>query len=239
MKKILKGQKSDIKSDIDGMPARIQEVTDMKASLNLGDRTKEAIQNDIDEMAALITEKESWLIDTKSGTVNHELNELKQKQADLRAKLVDEKTKFQTNAFAATSSLQEDFNNQHALVNSLRTDLSTLESKECRLQEALKEKREFLQGHLAKYKEIKAVDFDEHQKTCPTCGQDLPSNEIEKMVSEFNKNKANRLEKNVEVGKATKQDADKLEAEIIPLQKEISEKRKQLEASNSRLDEIT
>ena len=105
MKKILKGQKSDIKSDIEGMPARIQEVTDMKASLNLGVRTKEAIQKDIDEMAVLITEKESWLIDAKAGTVNHELNELKQKQADLRAKLVDEKTKFQTNAFAATSTV--------------------------------------------------------------------------------------------------------------------------------------
>ena len=35
MKKILKGQKSDIKADIDGMPARIQEVTDMKAQLGL------------------------------------------------------------------------------------------------------------------------------------------------------------------------------------------------------------
>ena len=102
----------------------------------------------------------------------------------------------------------------------------------------MKEKREFLQDHLVKYKEIKAVDFDEHQKTCPTCGQDLPSNEIEKMVSKFNKNKADRLEKNVEVGKATKENAAKLEAEILPLQKEITEKRKQLEASNSRLDEI-
>lgn len=238
MKKILKGQKSDIKSDIDGMPARIQEVTDMKASLNLGDRTKKAVQKDIDEMAALITEKESWLIDVKAGTVNHELNELKQKQADLRAKLVDEKTKFQTNAFAATSSLQEDFNNQQALVTSLRTDVSKLEAKEYRMQEALKEKREFLQEHLVKYKEIKAVDFDDHQKTCPTCGQDLPASEIEKMVSDFNKNKADRLEKNIEVGKATRQDANKLESEITVLQKELSEKRNQLHASDTRLDEI-
>ncbi|MDT2635482.1 hypothetical protein P7D52_07875 [Enterococcus dongliensis] len=238
MKKILKGQKSDIKSDIDGMPARIQEVTDMKTSLNLGDRTKEAVQKDIDEMAALITEKESWLIDAKAGTVNYELNELKQKQADLRAKLVDEKTKFQTNAFAATSSLQEDFNNQHAIVNSLRTDVSSLEAKEYRMQEALKEKRDFLNAHLAKYKEIKAVDFDEHQKTCPTCGQNLPQNEIEKMVSDFNKSKADRLEKNVEIGKATRQDAKKLETEITGLQKELSEKKNQLQASESRLDEI-
>lgn len=237
MKKILKGQKSDIKSDIDGMPARIQEVTDMKKQLGLVE-DKAKLEKSIADMNAMISEKESWLIDTKTGTVNHKLNELKQKQADLRAKLVDEKTKFQTNAFAAISTLQEDFNSQQALVNSLRTEVSSLEAKEYRMQEALKEKREFLQDHLAKYKKIKAVNFDEHQQTCPTCGQDLPSTEIEKMVSEFNKNKADRLEKNVEVGKATKDDAKKLEAEIIHLQKEIIEKRKQLEVSDSRLDEI-
>lgn len=237
MKKILKGQKSDIKSDIDGMPARIQEVTDMKGQLGLAE-DKAALEKSIADMSAMISDKESWLIEAKAGTVNHELNELKQKRAELREKLIDERTKFQTNAFAATSSLQEDFNSQQALVSSLRTDVSKLEAKEYRMQEALKEKREFLQEHLAKYKEIKAVDFDEHQKTCPTCGQDLPQNEIEKMVSEFNKNKADRLEKNVEVGKATRQDADKLETEITALQKELSEKRNQLEASDSRLDEI-
>nr|DAT60361.1 MAG TPA: chromosome partition protein [Caudoviricetes sp.] len=237
MKKILKGQKSDIKADIDGMPARIQEVTDMKAQLGLVE-DKAALEKSIADMNAMITDKESWLVDTKTGTVNHELNELKKKQADLRAKLVDEKTKFQTDLFAATSSLQEDFNNQHALVNSLRTEVSALEAKEYRMQEALKEKREFLQEHLAKYKEIKAVDFDEHQKTCPTCGQELPANEIEKMVSEFNKSKADRLEKNVEIGKATRQDAKKLETEITALQKELNEKRTELKASESRLDEI-
>lgn len=96
MKKILKGQKSDIKADIDGMPARIQEVTDMKAQLGLVE-DKAALEKSIADMNAMITDKESWLVDTKTGTVNHELNELKQKQADLRAKLVDEKTKFQTN----------------------------------------------------------------------------------------------------------------------------------------------
>ncbi|MBO0412462.1 hypothetical protein JZO81_15440 [Enterococcus hulanensis] len=238
MKKILKGQKSDIKSDIDGMPARIQEVTDMKASLNVGDRPKEAVQKDIDEMTALITEKDSWLLDAKAGAVNHELNELKQEQAELRAKLVDEKTKFQTNAFAATSSLQEDFNNQHALVNSLRTDLSALEAKEYRMQEALKEKQEFLAEHRIKYDDLDALEFDEQQTTCPTCGQDLPEAEIEDLRATFNKNKAEKIEKNVEIGRPISQDAKKLKAEIPVLQKEISEKRNRLQASESRLDEI-
>lgn len=237
MKKILKGQKSDIKSDIEGMPARIQEVTDMKAQLGLAE-DKAALEKSIADMNSMIGEKETWLIDAKSGAVNHELNELKQKQVDLRAKLVDEKTKFQTNVFAATSKLQEDFNSQQALVNSLRSDVSSLEAKEYRMQEALKEKQEFLQEHLAKYKEIKALEFDEHQTTCPTCGQELPEEEIEELRAKFNKNKAEQMEKNVEIGHPINLDAKKLKVEIPAIQKVLNEKRTQLKASDSRLDEI-
>lgn len=238
MKKILAGRKKEIKRDIDGMPARIQEVTDMKSNLDIEDRSKSAIQKEIDEMTQLISEKESWLVDVKVGEVNHELNELKQKQADLRAKLVDEKTKFQTNAFAAISNLQEDLNTQHATVSKIRSDLSTAESKEHRMQEALNEKREFLKNHLAKYKEIKAVDFDEHQKNCPTCGQSLPEDQIEKMVADFNKERAERLEKNKEIGRPINQDAKKLESEIPVIQKDLKEKRAKLQAAESLLDEI-
>lgn len=237
MKKILKGQKSDIKSDIEGMPARIQEVTDMKAKLGLAE-DKAALEKSIADMNSMISEKETWLIDAKSGAVNHELNELKQKQVDLRAKLVDEKTKFQTNVFVATSKLQEDFNSQQALVNSLRSDVSSLEAKEYRMQEALKEKQEFLQEHLAKYKEIKALEFDEHQTTCPTCGQELPEEEIEELRAKFNKNKAEQMEKNVEIGHPINLDAKKLKVEIPAIQKVLNEKRTQLKASDSRLDEI-
>lgn len=237
MKKILKGQKSDIKSDIEGMPARIQEVTDMKAQLGLAE-DKAVLEKSIADMNSMISEKEAWLVDAKAGMVNHELNELKQKQADLRAKLVDEKTKFQTNVFAATSKLQEDFNSQQALVNSLRSDVSSLEAKEYRMQEALKEKQEFLQEHLAKYKEIKALEFDEHQTTCPTCGQELPEEEIEELRAKFNKNKAEQMEKNVGIGHPINLDAKKLKVEIPAIQKELNEKRTQLKASDSRLDEI-
>lgn len=237
MKKILAGRKTEVKKSIEGMPARIQEVTDMKAQLDLADN-KASLEKNIDEMTLLIKEKESWLVDAKTGNVNKELNDLTQKQADLRAKLVDEKAKFQTNAFAATSTLQEDFNKQLETVNSLRTEISRLESEEYRLQEALKEKRDFLEKHLEKYKSIKAETFDDHQTVCPTCNQDLPLEEIERIKSDFNQQRSEKLEKNVEVGKATMQDADKLEVEIKELQSSITKKRTEFKAAESQLDKI-
>lgn len=236
-RKIFAGQKKEVKKNIEGMPARIQEVTDMKAQLDLPDN-KTSLEKNIDEMTLLIKEKESWLVDAKAGNVNQEWNDLTQKQADLRAKLIDEKTKFQTTVFAATSTLQEDFNKQHETVSSLRTEVSKLESEEYRLQEALKEKKEFLKNHLEKYKSIKAETFDDHQTVCPTCNQDLPLEEIERIKSDFNQQRSEKLEKNVSVGKATRQDADKLEVEIKELLTKLSEKRTEFELAESQLDKI-
>lgn len=236
-RKIFAGQKKEVKKNIEGMPARIQEVTDMKAQLDLPDN-KTSLEKNIDEMTLLIKEKESWLVDAKAGNVNQELNDLTQKQADLRAKLIDEKTKFQTTVFAATSTLQEDFNKQHETVSSLRTEVSKLESEEYRLQEALKEKKEFLKNHLEKYKSIKAETFDDHQTVCPTCNQDLPLEEIERIKSDFNQQQSEKLENNVAVGKATRQDADKLEVEIKELLTKLSEKRTEFELAESQLDKI-
>lgn len=238
MKKILKGQKSDIKSDIEGMPARIQEVTDMKSNLNIGDRNPTAIQKDIDEMNQLISEKESWLVEAKTGAVNTELVELKQKQADLKIKLADQRAVFITNANAATATLTEDLNKQQKTVNLLRSKVNELESSEYRTDQAIQEKIDFLEKHLENYKELKLIEFDENRTTCPTCHQELPAEEAEQMRLDFNQRKATELEQNISQGKAARQDKEKLEAEIEKIKKDLTAARMDLKAASDRLDLI-
>ncbi|MBO0456324.1 AAA family ATPase [Enterococcus hulanensis] len=238
MKKILKGRKSEIKQKIDGMPARIQEVTDMKTNLNIGDRTQLAIQKDIDEITQLISEKESWLVDAKTGAVNTELVDLKQKQADLKVKLADQRAIFLTNANTATATLNEDLNKQQKTVNLLRSKVNELESSEYRTDQAIQEKTDFLDKHLEKYKELKAIEFDENRTTCPTCGQDLPAEEAEQMRLDFNQRKATDLEQNIALGKATRQDKEKLLIEIESIKKDLATARMELKSASDRLDLI-
>lgn len=238
IKKILKGRKTEIKQNIDGMPARIQEVTDMKSNLNLGDRTQTAIQKDIDEMNQLISEKESWLVEAKTGAVNTELVELKQKQADLKVKLADQRAVFITNANAATATLTEDLNKQQKTVNLLRSKVNELESSEYRTNQAIQEKTDFLENHLEKYKELKSIEFDENRTTCATCHQELPAEEAEQMRLDFNQRKATVLEQNISLGKAARQDKEKLEAEIEKIKKDLTAARMDLKAASDRLDLI-
>lgn len=238
MKKILKGRKTEIKQKIDGMPARIQEVTDMKSNLNIGDRTQTAIQKDIDEMNQLISEKESWLVDAKTGAVNTELIDLKQKQADLKVKLADQRAIFITNANAATATLTEDLNKQQKTVNLLRSKVNELESSEYRTDQAIQEKTDYLENHLEKYKELKSIEFDENQTTCPTCGQDLPTEEAEHMRSDFNQRKATEIEQNITLGKAARQDKESLVIEAKSIKKDLTAARMDLKAASDRLDLI-
>lgn len=140
--------------------------------------------------------------------------ELKQKQADLKVKLADQRAVFITNANAATATLTEDLNKQQKTVNLLRSKVNELESSEYRTNQAIQEKTDFLENHLEKYKELKSIEFDENRTTCPTCHQELPAEEAEQMRLDFNQRKATVLEQNISLGKAARQDKEKLEAEI-------------------------
>ena len=72
MRKVLAGQKKEIKLAIDGVPARIQEVTDMKAKLiaDLGDLTQEEIKADIMDREADISDLQLKLETLKSTDSN-------------------------------------------------------------------------------------------------------------------------------------------------------------------------
>lgn len=237
MKKILASRKKDIKRDIDGMPARIQEVTDLKSQLQLPD-DHSSLEGTIKNMKVMISEKEDWLVDAKSGAVNTELVELKQKQADLRVKLADEKTTFITNANVATASLQKDLNLQQEKVNQLRAKVNELESSEYRTDQAIQEKADFLRNHRVKYDELNALEFDEHSSVCPTCGQDLPVDKVDQLRSNFNQKKATDLEKNISIGHGVYQDKQKLEKELKATQESLTTARMGLKGSMDRLDLI-
>lgn len=164
--------------------------------------------------------------------------ELKQKQADLKVKLADQRAVFITNANAATATLTEDLNKQQKTVNLLRSKVNELESSEYRTNQAIQEKTDFLENHLEKYKELKSIEFDENRTTCPTCHQELPAEEAEQMRLDFNQRKATVLEQNISLGKAARQDKEKLEAEIEKIKKDLTAARMDLKAASDRLDLI-
>ena len=91
---------------------------------------------------------------------------------------------------------------------------------------------------LAEYKKYKDTTFDDHRATCPTCGQSLPEDKVQQMVSDFNKRKSDFLEKNIASGKAIKEELTTLEKDKAMAESRLLEVTGQLDKAQSSLDLI-
>lgn len=237
MKLILAGQKKQVKEDINGIPARIQEVTDI-IERTRPDRDRATTQEAIAFYKSEIETKEAKIagIDQVDPTLT-----IKQEIAELDLEIANEKNKFLATANLATQNLQDDVRKQQDKVNYLRREVQDLESKEYRLEQAIKEKEEFRSMKIAEYKEIKSITFSDHQTECPTCGQELPADQIEDMRNKFNLDKAQRLEANiasVEAQKATKEDMASLREELAQVKSVLPLKQVELKNETDQLNRI-
>lgn len=194
LKKILQGQKKSIKQEIEGLPARIQENTDTITTIQerIGDVI--ALEAELVHHNQQLSEAQTNLAMIKSGDATLVFQ---QELADLRLKLTDEKSKFLASSHLATESLQMDV---HALENKIRQMINESKDDEYKisaLERTIKDKQAYRQRMIAAYKEISVTTFDEHATVCPTCSQDLPSDQIEQLIEKFNIDKSNKLEANI------------------------------------------
>lgn len=219
-RKILVSRKKEIKKQIGGVPARIQEVTDMANNIKakLAEFSQEELQEQILEHEADISGFEGKLRVLQSGNASLDyLEEL----SNLKVKLANAQSSFLASTNMEVRSLQEDTSKQQRLVNDLRNQKYELENKLQFQKNQVAETENFLENHRQKYHEIKNLTFDEHKTECAMCGQTLPANQVESMMAKFNQDKANKLEVNITEGKAAKEKLLRLQKEQIAIELDL------------------
>lgn len=94
------------------------------------------------------------------------------------------------------------------------------------------------------YKKCEEIDSElfRGDTICPTCGRDLPQEQIEQAISLFNLDKANRLEKTIENGKKLKEqlntcllEKDALIDLKLPLNEQLNKNENELECIEERI----
>lgn len=240
-RKILASQKKEVKRKIDGLPARIQEVTEMfaKAKTDIGDQSADEIQEQVLEYEADVSDLQNKLnaIAAGNATLDHH-----EELANLKVKLANAQSAFLSSTNMETRSLQDDLNKQRRIVNEIRSLRDEEAIKKDKVIKQFYDLDHYLTEHRNKYRILKETAFDDHQKVCPTCAQELPSDQIEGMVSRFNQQKAKDMESNIAEGKAAKEKllaykdviADH-EKEYIRLEKSLSEAEETLKKINEEL----
>lgn len=97
-------------------------------------------------------------------------------------------------------------------LESLKAEKETLETRILNGEKLIQEKEELKDKYYAEYDEIYATRFVAEK--CAACGQDLPQDQLERLESKFNLDRAEKLAKNIEKGKANNAEIEKYKAAI-------------------------
>lgn len=219
LKKIAKDSAKKINKDIESIPARIDELDKSKI-------------HDIDFDA----------LEFRKKTINPAIKEIDEKLADA-SKMADgmtEITEIITALQKEKSEIAEKYQNKCFEIN-LKNKNVLLEKKQDKLAlEEAKKNLESLKDLVEKsreewqevYKEQYQGDFK-----CPTCGQDLLPDQIEKTMANFNKKKSEKLESIEEKAKDLKTKIEECE-KLIAIYEVKEYKEEDLPIEPPRLQEI-
>lgn len=214
-RKVVAGKKKEVNDRLKEIPARIDELhksmTDSEAYNLL-------------EINAAISKLEVQIQETKDDT---KLSALRKQKSQLEAELAEAKqalTKTKDEAQGAIDKeaafFERDRNNTQNKVNGLDINITHETATVIRNEEAMERLR-------SEYKAIMAQGFD-GPSVCPTCGQDLPADQVAAAMQKHNEDKAWKLNSINEQGKKLKAKTDLLKETLAMHTKEKAQLEKYL-----------
>lgn len=232
-KREIAAKKRRIKTEIDGIPERIDErKRDMPEAEDwlMLEADLTAKQTELGKVEQAITD-DAQAYTTASNerlALSKELSELKQKKLSRTFEI-----KRQVLAdYSEQSAQQQELHRQNEAANAEMSRVKTKRSGYERDLAAMQDKREAL---VKEWREINArtLQFKENEFVCPTCKRPLDIDDIEKRQSEmtanFNRRKADDLAENNRKGQSNKNNMDETSALIAKCDERIMELNNQIE----------
>lgn len=236
-RKVLASRKKEIKRQIDGLPARIQEVTEMfaKAKADIGDQSADEIQEQVFEYEADVSEFQGKLnaIAAGNSALDHQ-----EELSNLKIRLAEAQSAYLSSTNMETRSLQDDLNKQQRIVNEIRSLVAETEHKKSIVSTQINELAVYIENHLNEYYALRDQKFDEHQKICPTCAQKLPDDQVKTMVATFEQKRSQNMEENVAQGKAARDRRNAAETELAEIVNEYKRLSQKLAGAEETLNKI-
>lgn len=206
-KKVIKAKNDELKT----IPARIDELEKQKVDIDVAELElgRKALQEQIAENKAKqedISKQYEEYQKLSDGVLElkFELNGLQQKaNADLEKQRLELRSQIdEKNGYLLNIS------------NSIQRNNREIYGYESDIESGTKERNRLAEL----WKSVNEEVFDENTAICPTCHRELPQDERERILSEFEKSKAERLAKIEKNGLEVKQDIDNAKAMIPKLQ---------------------
>lgn len=224
-KKSLAATKKKLNEEIKSIPTRIDEVT----------RSIEEGLEPLDELQTQIKAKEEHktALQEQLEASNEQFNELREKQHQL---LSLERTREEAIREHNRVSYAE-YNTHKDQLDTLKRDVHNKQSEQDRIVKKLEILKQDeiiinskIQDERNEWIRIDAETFEEHKSICPTCGQNLPIDQLEELKNKHIKEKEARKQQVVRIADQLKEDLARCQKEQEDLSKDFETLAKELVA---------
>ena len=229
-RKIIASQRHKLRSEIDGIPARIDEAN--RAIPETSTTSKAALQAMLaDYQKQLVTEQANL---QAVGTSNDSLD-ARHKKAELESTLSTKQNSYLQGSQLAVANLSDDLNKARMDSSKAQTALKVADQKINSLNAEIEQETKTRTDMLTEYHELIAQEFDDSSLVCPTCGQTYPEEKQAELKDKFNANLSQRKAEIIDRGK---QVADTLKAHKAELEETKSSYTDLLEESELRKQQL-
>lgn len=216
-------RRKKLNEELKSIPYRIDELSreNIEVDIEALNKEKEVLEEKLNKLKNSKAVNYEFQLRSITGTISMLKNEIK----DLKRNLTEEIRVNLDNANKAKYNLEKavhEGDSKALQLSSNATGLVDLIEKTEKEMEDLREE----------FKDTRVVEFDKGSTICPTCQQSLPAEEIERLIKEFEENKANKLREINETGKQKKRRLEKATKELIEAEKELAEIKAEIETTN-------
>ena len=215
-RKIIASKRAEINKELTRIPVRIDEVR--RSIVDVNDIDENELKQKNDYFEKCITEKEEELSRIENGA---EFVELNKQISEIKSFLIEEKNKYKEENYSELNKMRDQISDQKEKLSGLVMELKQKESEANSLKREFDSTDRDLESLRVDWMKIDNETFDQHKTTCSMCGQDLPEEQKEKMIENFNIEKSQRLEDVAAKGKVIKAKHDQIKFDISAIEKQV------------------
>lgn len=223
--KVIAAKKKEINDELDIIPVRIDEIHRGLPDLSGLDNNEITLK--LENISGDLEAKQQRINDIRNGSeTNSKRKEISDIDLEINRAKNEHEQQGQQELFSLKAKLQEEQSN----ISILQSRIKSFEQQKNMNLNSIKDWEERMQELREQWKEKNTQVYDhENNCECPTCGQDLPEEQIEVAVANFNKHKAGILEAINEKGVDLKEKVNSLDTENEAVDKEIEKLNSQVE----------
>lgn len=233
-KKIIVAKRKKINDAIKDIQPRIDELN--RGLPDVSGLDKSGIEDKLVGFNNQIESKLSQINDIRNGSeVNNKRKEISEIGLQIANVKHEHANQGQEDLYKLKTRLQEEQSN----LSNMQSDIRNQNYRKNNNEANIKELEERMKDLRDQWKEQNDQEFDhESNCSCPTCGQNLPEEQLEGVKGNFNRNKSQLLETIQTKGIEAKQKAESIKQENVTIDTEISKLNDQVAIKNSQITKL-